>query len=33
MDSGGAAETVSDQNADSGGLTILRFGVARQAAR
>jgi pilus assembly protein CpaB len=33
MDSAGAAETVSDQNADSGGLTILRFGVARQAAR
>jgi pilus assembly protein CpaB len=33
MDSGGAAETVSDQNADSGGLTILRFGIARQAAR
>ena len=33
MDSGGAAETVSDQNADSGALTILRFGVARQAAR
>ena len=33
MDSGGATETVSDQNADSGGLTILRFGVARQAAR
>jgi pilus assembly protein CpaB len=33
MDSAGAAETVSDQNADSGGLTILRFGVARQAAQ
>ena len=34
MDSGGDAETVSDlQNANSGGLTILRFGVAREAAR
>jgi pilus assembly protein CpaB len=34
MDSGGAAETVSDlSNENSGGLTILRFGVARQAAR
>ena len=33
IDSGGAAETVSDQNADSSGLTILRFGVARQASR
>ena len=34
MDSGGDAETVSDlQNANSGGLTILRFGVSREAAR
>ena len=34
IDSGGAAETVSDlQTANSGDLTILRFGVTRQAAR
>jgi pilus assembly protein CpaB len=34
LDSGGPTETVSDlQTANSGGLTIMRFGLARQAAR